>query len=97
MVKIRSPIVSDRKAEEEARRILEEKKNGITEEEFDKLRNSGVIKEDVGPNEAVALAIPASECRKIPGATTVGDMCLLPIRRDGDRVEIKKLKIVEED
>jgi len=73
--------------------------NGISEKDFEKLKQSGVIKEEMGPNKIITLRIPKEECVKIPGAEVIGqgelELCVIPIRDNEGKVEIKKLEIVE--
>lgn len=75
------------------------KGNGISEKDFERLKKSGIIKEESGPNKIITLRIPKEECMKIPGAEVIGqgelELCVIPIRDDKGRVEIKELEIVE--
>ena len=101
----RSPIVSKKKMVEEAKKILQKygemPENGITEEQYNAMRDAGIIREGGGEEEEAAiLYIPESECRKIRGATVIGregnKVCLLRYyKREGGAVT-KELKIAED-
>jgi len=110
---VRSPFISKKKQVEEAMRILQEqlandingKKKVIDEEEWNRLKSEGVIKErriekDEGATEAAILYIDPEECKKIPKAQVIGSgdykACLIPLRRKGDEIEIKELRILED-
>ena len=104
---IRSPFVSKDKALEEARKILERSgNNGISKQEFETLKNAGVISprqpmkiDAEGPSKIITLSIPKDQCMKIPGAKVIGsgeiELCVVPIREKDGVVEIKELEVVE--
>ena len=78
------------------------KNNGISEQDFQQLRNSGIIQptEPIkGPTDLITLQIPRTECEKIPGAQVgqIGEVevCYIPIRREGEESKIVPLKIIE--
>lgn len=100
----RSPIVSKKKMVEEARKILqkygETPENGITEEQYNAMRDAGIIREEEGEEEAAVLNIRESECKKLPGATVIGKgedkICLVRYYKRGGDVVVKELKIAED-